>query len=448
MSLIVEQQNILIMKLLNQILHKRNFDRAIARVKGNKGSSGTDKMSVTELSEFFDKHFVKIAEVIRNGTYQPHAVKGIEIPKPNGGKRLLGIPTVVDRTVQQAIHQVLSPMYEAEFSPYSYGFRPKKSARQAVHQALSYINEGYQDIIDLDLKSFFDVVNHDYLMSLLYRKIKDERLLRLIRKYLKSNMMLGGVTQKRMSGTPQGSPLSPLLSNIILNELDKFLTENHWNFIRYADDVSIFLKTKSEAEIVLKQVAEFIENRLHLKVNTDKTSIVRPINYCILGFNFISTYKRGEKGKYRLRVCPKSFKQLKIKIKEITRKTNPAPIREKIAKLNYLTRGWVNYFKDAHMQQKLIKLDTWVRSRLRYCIWKFWKKPDRRKRAYIRMGIPHGIAYSWSRSRMGGWAIAQSPMMRTTVTLNRLKRAGYRSFSEIYQNVSPVLENRLIPSGT
>ena len=185
------------MKLLNQILHKRNFDRAIARVKGNKGSAGTDKMSVTDLPKFFDKHYVKITEVIRNGTYQPHAVKGIEIPKSSGGKRLLGIPTVVDRTIQQAIHQVLSPIYEAEFSPYSYGFRPNKSARQAVHQALSYINEGYQDIIDLDLKSFFDVVNHDYLMSLLYRKIKDERLLRLIRKYLKSNMMVGGISEKR-----------------------------------------------------------------------------------------------------------------------------------------------------------------------------------------------------------------------------------------------------------
>jgi len=437
------------MKYLKQVLCKRNINRAIAQVMRNKGSSGVDGMKVDELPTFFEKHLNTIVQAIETGKYQPHAVRGIEIPKPNGGKRLLGIPTVVDRVIQQAIHQVLSPVYEQEFSSYSYGFRPNKSARQAVHQALQYINEGYQDIIDLDLKSFFDLVNHDYLMSLLYRKIKnDERLLRLIRKYLKSNMMLGGISSQRTSGTPQGSPLSPLLSNTILNELDKFLTSNGWRFIRYADDVSIFLQSKSEAKHVLKQVTEFIEKKLHLKINFEKTQIVRPINYCILGFNFISSYEKGQKGKYRLRVCPKSFKQLKLKIKEITRKTDPTPVREKIAKLKRLTIGWVNYYKDAHMQEKLIQLDTWIRNRIRYCIWKHWKKPNRRMRAYRQMGVQPGIAYAWSRSRMGGWRVAQSPMMRTTVTLDRLKRAGYISFTDTYKFVSPIFENRLIPVGT
>jgi len=435
------------MNYLNQVLTKRNIDRAMAQVMRNKGSAGVDGMTVDALPEFFGKHYAKIADVIRAGTYQPHAVRGIEIPKPNGGKRLLGIPTVVDRTIQQAIHQVLSPIYDQEFSPYSYGFRPKKSARQAVHQALFYINEGYQDIIDLDLKSFFDVVNHDHLMSLLYRKIKDERLLRLIRKYLKVNMMLGRMSSVRTSGTPQGGPLSPLLSNIILNELDKFLTAKGWRFIRYADDVSIFLQSKSEAKDVLVQVTEFIEQKLHLKINFEKTQIVRPVNYCILGFNFISTYEKGDKGKYRLRVCPKSFEHLKLKIKQMTRKTDPTPVRAKIAKLRHLTNGWINYFKDAHMQEKLIKLDVWVRNRIRYCIWKHWKKPNRRMRAYRQMGVKSGIAYAWSRSRMGGWAVAQSPMMRTTVTFARLKQAGYLSFNEVYQSVSPVFGNRLIPVG-
>jgi group II intron reverse transcriptase/maturase len=437
------------MKYLKQVLHKRNFERAMAQVIRNKGSAGADGMKVDELPAFFDKHLGTISQAIESGKYQPQGIKGIEIPKPSGGKRLLGIPTVVDRVIQQAIHQVLSPVYEQEFAPYSYGFRPKKSARQAVHQALRHINEGYQDIIDLDLKSFFDVVNHDYLMSLLYKKIKDdERLLRLIRKYMKANMMLGGISSIRTAGTPQGSPLSPLLSNIILNELDKFLTAKSWRFIRYADDVSIFLQSKLETKRVLKQVTEFIEQKLHLKINFDKTQIVRPVNYCILGFNFISTYEKGQKGKYRLRVCPKSFKQLKRKIKEITRKTDPAPIREKIAKLKRLTVGWVNCFKDAYMQEKLATLDVWVRNRIRYCIWKHWKKPNRRMRAYRQMGIPVGQAYAWSRSRMGGWAVARSPMMRTTVTLNRLSKAGYISFNDTYQSVSPIFENRLIPDGT
>jgi len=358
------------MKYLKQILHKRNIERAIAQVKRNKGVSGIDGMQVEELPTFFEKHLNTIIQAIETGKYQPRMVKGIEIPKPNGSKRLLGIPTVVDRTIQQAIHQVLSPVYEQEFSPYSYGFRPKKSARQAVYQSLSYINEGYQDIIDLDLKSFFDVVNHDYLMSLLYRKFKnEERLLRLIRKYLKSSIMLGGVSSVRTMGTPQGSPLSPLLSNIILNELDKYLTKRGLRFIRYADDVSIFLRTKSEAKLVLKEVTEFIERKLHLQINLEKTHIVRPVNYCILGYNYISRYEKGQKGKYRLRVCPKSFKQLKRKIKEITRKTDPTPVRIKIEKLKHLTIGWVNYFKDAYMQEKLKKLDVWVRDRIRYCIW-------------------------------------------------------------------------------
>lgn len=354
---------------------------------------------------------------------------------------------MIDRTIQQAIHQVLSPKYEQEFSAFSYGFRPNKSARQAVHQALAFINEGYCDIIDLDLKNFFDLVNHDFLMSILYRNIKDERLLRLIRKILKSGMMLGGITSTRTEGTPQGSPLSPLLSNILLNELDKELSRKGLRFIRYADDCSIFLKSKTAAKRELTEITNFIEHKLHLKVNPEKTKIVRPVNYCVLGFNFISTYESGHQGKYRLRVCPKAFKELKYKIKTITRKTDPAPIREKTARLNHLMKGWVNYFKDAYMYEKLNGLDTWIRSRIRYCIWKHWKKPDKRMRAYIRMGIPQRTAYAWSRSRMGGWAVALSPMMRTTVTLDRLRRIGYCSFAGYYHKISPVLMNRLIPDG-
>ena len=396
-------------------------------------------MQVTELAEYMQEHQEEIIKSIRNGTYTPQPVKGVKIPKSSGGTRLLGIPTVIDRLLQQAVHQVLSSVYELEFSDYSYAFRPNKGAHKAIIQALSYVNSGYQDIIDLDLKSFFDIVNHDYLMSLLYRKIKDERLLRLIRKFLKTGMMLDGLVQKRESGTPQGSPLSPLLSNIILNELDKELTQRGLRFVRYADDCSIFLKSKQAASRVLKSVTKFIEQKLHLKVNTEKTSICRPISFHLLGYNFVSTYKRGEKGKYRLRVSPKAFARMKQRVKMITRKTRGISFSQRITELNRFMKSWLGYFRYAFMQEKLKALDVWIRRRLRYCIWKHWKKPDKRKRSYIRMGIPKGRAYSWSRSRMGGWAIAKSPIMITTVTNLRLKRRGYIEFNEYYQKYATQL---------
>lgn len=421
------------MNLLKKVLNPANLAAAQRKVVSNKGSAGIDGMKVSELSEYMQLHREELIAAIENGTYQPQTVRGIEIPKISGGKRLLGIPTVIDRMIQQAIHQVLSPLYEVEFSPYSYGFRPNKGAHQAIAKSLDYINSGYQDIIDLDLKSFFDVVNHDLLMSILYRKIKDERLLRLIRKYLKTGIMLGGATQERLEGTPQGSPLSPLLSNILLNELDKELTERGHRFVRYADDCSIFLHSKRAASRVLKSITKFIGQKLKLKVNTEKTSICRPVNFHTLGYNFIGTYKRGEKGKYRLRVSPKRFKLMKCRVKEITRKTRPLSFNERIAELNSYIKNWIGYFRYAFMQGKLKDLDVWIRCRLRYCIWKHWKKPNKRMRAYIRMGIPRGMAYAWSRSRLGGWTQSCSPMMRTTVTISRLKRRGYIEFSEYYQ---------------
>ena len=301
-------------------------------------------------------------------------------------------------------------MYEVEFSPYSYGFRPQRGAQKAIYQSLSYINSGYQDIIDLDLKSFFDVVNHDLLMSILYRKIKDKRLLRLIRKYLKAGIMLGGATQERLEGTPQGSPLSPLLSNILLNELDKELTQRGHRFVRYADDCSIFLSSKSAAIRVLESITNFIEQKLKLKVNTEKTKICRPVTFHTLGYNFISIYKRGAKGKYRLRVSPKRFKLMKQRVKEITRKTRPLSFDQRLAELNSFMKNWMGYFRYAHMHMKLKKLDVWIRRRLRYCIWKHWKyrpkgaheylenrqramsNPNKRMRSYIRLGVRPGMA--------------------------------------------------------
>jgi RNA-directed DNA polymerase len=421
------------MDLLKQVLNPVNLGNAQQKVISNKGSAGVDGMKVSELRDYMQNHRGEIIRAIENGTYQPQKVKGIEISKLSGGKRLLGIPTVVDRMIQQAIHQVLCPLYDVEFSAFSYGFRPNKGAHQAIYQSLDYINSGYQDIIDLDLKSFFDIVNHDLLMSILYRKIKDERLLRLIRKYLKTGMMIGGMEQQREKGTPQGSPLSPLLSNILLDELDRELTKRGLRFVRYADDCSIFLRSECAAKRVLERITEFIEGKLKLKVNTQKTSICRPINFHTLGYNFISNYERGKKGQYRLRVSPIRFKQMKLKVKEITRKSRPLTFSERISELNSYMKGWIGYFRYAFMQGKLKELDGWIRNRLRYCLWKHWKKPNKRMRSYIQMGVPKDMAYRWSRSRMGGWRQACSPMMKTTVTIKRLKQRKYIEFSEYYQ---------------
>jgi len=420
------------MELIEKVLDYSNVSRAFKQVTANKGSAGVDGLKTTELKAYMQENWQGIKQEIIKGTYKPDTVLGVEIPKSNGGKRLLGIPTVIDRLIQQSVHQVLYPMYDVEFSEYSYGFRVGKNAHQAVLQAQSYINQGYQYVLDFDLKSFFDIVNHDYLMSLLYRKIKDRMLLKLIRRYLQSGILLNGLSQQRERGTPQGSPLSPLLSNIILNELDKELARRGLRFVRYADDFSIFVKSKRASERVKRGITKFVEQKLHLKINTEKSAIRRPQKYFILGYGFVPTYKKGERGKYNLRVNPNSFKRLKQKIKELTRKTSPIPLSERLIRLEQLTRGWINYYRFAHIVGKLKELDTWVRNRLRYCIWHDWKKPNKRMRSFIRLGIEQGQAYSWSRTRMGGWAVAQSPMMKTTVTISRLEQRGYKSFSYYY----------------
>ena len=427
------------MELLKQVLNYSNVNKAYNHVTGNKGSKGVDGVTTNELSAYMQENWERIKQEITKGEYQPQAVLGVEIPKASGGKRLLGIPTVIDRLIQQSIHQVLYPIYDIEFSEYSYGFRIGRNAHQAIVQAQSYINSGYQYILDFDLKSFFDIVNQDYLMSLLNRKIKDRLLLKLIRRYLQSGMMLGGIVQQREQGTPQGSPLSPLLSNILLTELDKELEKRDLRFVRYADDFSIFVKSKRASLRVKSSITNFVENKLHLKINEQKSQVCRPIQYFMLGYGFVPTYKKGEKGKYNLRVSPKSFKRLKQKIKEVTRKTLPLSLTMRLNKLEDITRGWINYYRFANIVGKLRDLDTWVRNRLRYCIWKHWKKPNKRMRSFIRLGVPKGQAYAWSRSRMGGWAIAQSPMMRTTVTIKRLQLKGYVSFLHQLSKVRRVM---------
>jgi RNA-directed DNA polymerase len=423
------------MELLNKILRKENLRTAYENVVRNKGSCGVDGIGVEALKPFLQENWTRLKEDIVNGTYRPQAILGKEIPKRSGGKRLLGIPATFDRMIQQAIHQELSPMFEPDFSAYSYGFRPGRSAGQAILQAQSYINQGYRSIVDIDLKSFFDTVNHDYLMTLIKRKVKDPDLLRLIWRFLRSPVQIEGKLQKRRLGVPQGGPLSPLLSNIVLNEMDKELERRGLRFVRYADDFCIFLKCYRSAHRVKRRISYFIGKHLHLEVNKTKSAIRKPLQYEYLGYAFESTYKKGDRGHYQLVVSHDSLEALKYKIKEITRKTIPASFDERIERLNLLMRGWLNYFKYASISGKMKALDGWVRNRLRYCIWHHWKKRSRKAKNLMRLGVPDRMAWQWAHSQMGGWAVSCSPILGTTITLERLQKRGYVSFLEYYLKI-------------
>ena len=424
-------------KMLEQILTRKNLLQAMRKVQQNHGSAGVDCMPVTKLSELMRVDQEALTAAVRSGRYLPQPILGVAIPKGNGKTRLLGIPTVTDRLLQQAVLQVLMPRFEYEFSESSFGFRPNKSLHQAVLKAQGYINEGVQHIVDIDLKTFFDEVDHCYLLQLLYRKVKCPGTLRLIRKWLRSPMQLNGRLVKRRKGVPQGSPLSPLLSNILLHELDRELERQGVRFVRYADDFSIYTKTKATARRVGNSTYKFLRDKLKLPINREKSGIRRPVQFTCLGFGFVPTYVKGERGKYQLVVSPKSWEQLKLKLKAITRKTTPMSFDERVAKLNAVQRGWVNAFRMASIHGKLKELDGWLRNRLRYCIWHHWKKPERRRKNLIRLGVDAGHAYAWSRSRMGGWAIAQSPILGTTITVERLKKRGYISMLELYNHLKP-----------
>ena len=403
------------------------------QVYHNKGAAGIDGMPVTNLKENLQNHGKQYTEQIEQGVYQVSPILGVEIPKSNGKTRLLGIPTVVDRVFQQALHQVLQPIFEADFQTHSYGFRPNRNAHQAIAQILDNINSGYQDIVDIDLKSFFDEVEHYVLLELIYKKVKCEKTLKLLRSFLRAPILINGQLQKRRKGVPQGSPISPLLSNIIINELDKELEKRGHRYVRYADDFSIYVRSKKAAKRVGNSIYKFLLDRLHLPINQQKSGIRRPTSFQVLGFGFVPTYKKGQKGKYQLVVKPSKWKELKTKLKRLTRKTTPASFDKRIQKINLLIRGWTNYFKPASIYAKLKSLDEWLRNRLRYCIWHDWKKPDRKRKNLIRLGVKQGQAYAWSRTRMGGWRVAQSPILGTTITIERLKRRGYISFIEYYQ---------------
>ena len=376
-------------QLLEEILSRNNMMLAYKRVKANKGAGGIDGVTVEEIDEYVKAHWEEIREQIRKRKYQPQPVRRVEIPKPNGGVRNLGIPTVIDRIIEQAIAQVLTPIAEPHFSENSYGFRPKRRAQQAVIKLLEYLNDGYEYIVDIDLEKFFDNVPQDKLMTLVGKLIHDPDTESLISKYLKAGVMVRGQYEKAEKGTPQGGNLSPLLSNIMLNELDKELEARKLRFVRYADDCVITVGSSAAANRVMHTITDWIERKLGLKVNMTKTKVTRPSGLKYLGFGF---WKDSKDGQWKARPHQDSVSKFKRKLKELTKRSWPVPMDLRILKLNEVIRGWVNYFKIGGMKQKLKDIDERLRTRMRIVIWKQWKTGEKRYWGLRKLGAPEWMA--------------------------------------------------------
>jgi RNA-directed DNA polymerase len=419
--------------LLEQILSPSNLNQAFKRVRSNRGSGGIDEMEVESLKDYLVNNKEKLIQSILDGSYRPNPVRRVEIPKEKG-TRNLGIPTVVDRVIQQAIAQVLSPIYEKQFSSNSYGFRPKRNAHQALNRCRNYITDGYKYVVDMDLEKFFDTVNQSKLIEVLSRTVKDGRVISLIHKYLNAGVVIRNKFEETSMGVPQGSSLSPLLSNIMLNELDKELERRGHPFVRYADDLVIFCKSKRSAERTLANTVPYIENKLFLRVNREKTMAAYISKVKFLGYSFY-VYK----GEGRLRVHPNSIAKMKERIKSLTSRSNGwGYARRKEALRQYIT-GWVNFFKLADMHKLLVGVDEWYRRRLRMIIWKQWKRVRTRWRYLIKLGINKYQAWEWANTRKGYWHIANSFILSRSVTNVRLKHAGYIFFSDYYRSVRVII---------
>jgi len=417
--------------LLELIVSPSNLNKAYLQVKRNKGSGGVDKMEVESLKDYLVTHKDKLIASILKGTYRPNPVRRVLIPKDNGQKRQLGIPTVIDRCIQQAIAQVLSPMYEPQFSDNSYGFRPRRNAHGALRKCQAYITEGYKYAVDLDLEKFFDTVNHSKLIEILSRTVKDGRVISLIHKYLNAGVQVGSKIRTSEEGVPQGGPLSPILSNIMLNEMDKELESREHKFVRYADDLLILCRSKRSAERTMGSMIHFIEDKLFLKVNRDKSQSAHIRKVKFLGYSF-----HKSKGEGRLRIHRKSVAKMKAKIKELTSRSNGwGNARRKEALRQYIT-GWVNYFKLADMKNLLLKIDEWYRRRIRMVIWKQWKRIRTRVKNLIKLGVKKSKAWEWANTRKSYWHTANSFILKTTITTENLRKAGYVMLSDQYRKVS------------
>lgn len=417
--------------LLEQILTRDNLNRAYKQVKRNKGAGGIDGMQVDELLPYLRENRNELIESIRGGKYHPKPVRRVEIPKDNGKTRKLGIPTVVDRLIQQAITQVLTPIFEKQFSDNSFGFRPKWSAHDALKRCQTNMTEGYKFVVDMDLEKYFDTVNHSKLIQILSETIKDRRVISLIHKFLNAGVEIDGMFEESREGLPQGGPASPLLGNIMLNECDQELERRGHRFVRYADDLMIFCKSKKAAQRTLRHIQVFIEVKLFLKVNQEKTKVANVTKVKYLGYGFYIYRGQG-----KLRVHPRSIQKLKVKIREITGRSNGMGIRQRKERLLQIVRGWVNYFKLADMKKLLKSLDEWMRSRIRMVTWKRWKKVKTRFVNLKRLGLDEERAWMWANTRKGYWRTAHSPILSRTLSNQRLKQAGYPNLYDYYLQVN------------
>lgn len=413
--------------LLERIASFNNLQKAYKQVRRNGGSGGVDQMSIKEFGDWFAKHYQELQDEIQQEVYQPQAVRGIKIPKPKGGFRQLGIPTIKDRVVQQAISQVLQPLFDPKFSPNSYGFRPKRNAHQALHQASQFVKSGKNKVVDLDLARFFDEVNHQRLMWLLSNRIGDKRLLRLIGKILKTDILTDGLQEQRIKGTPQGSPLSPLLSNIVLDELDQELTRRGLSFVRYADDVQILVSSQKSAERVQESIIKFIENRMKLKVNLEKSGIKPCYKVNFLGYSLLHGGKLG--------LSSSSEQRLKDKLKTITQRKRGVSLEQILKELKVVLQGWMQYFKLAQMKTKVTQIEGWLRRRLKCFRIKQCKRAIGVVRFLTKLGVEKTLSWRIALSGKGWWRISNSPALNIGMNNRWFLEQGFYSLTENYKQL-------------
>ena len=420
-------------RLLDRILQRDNLNRAYLQVERNHGAPGIDGMTVKEALPWLKEHKEELLESIRNGSYKPSPVRRKDIPKPDGGTRQLGIPTIIDRVIQQAIAQILIPIYEPQFSDASYGYRPGRNAKQAIRKVKKYAEEGYTHAVQVDLSKYFGTIGHDMLLNLLRQTIKDERVIKLIKKYLKSGIMENGVIVRTEKGTPQGGPLSPLLANIYLNEFDQEWAKRGVKHIRYADDIVILTKSKRAAEHQLESSKQYLEGKLKLTMNIEKSKVVSV--FAIKRFKFLG-FCLGKNGKgIYIRAHKKSLAKAKQKLRAITKRNRGRNVRTIMAEITQYMKGWLGYYYIADMKRILQSWNEWLRRRLRMYIWKQWKKPKTRVKNLRILGISQDQAYQWGNTRLGYWRIAGSPVLKCSITNEKLVHAGYKDILQMYEQI-------------